>query len=118
MLRYSAARDLGRREAGFQLQVSEDAQSVAIRVIGALDIETAPALEARMLPVRPAVRRIVVDLREADYLESGGVKVLFALQEQLDDQEGNIRVLVRPGSPAERKIRLLRLAERFDLRQG
>src|SRR5256885_5567629 len=33
--------------------VSEDAQSVAIRVIGALDIETAPALEARMLPVRP-----------------------------------------------------------------
>jgi anti-anti-sigma factor len=116
MLRYAAVNGARRQEAAFRLQVSGGEQ-VVIRVFGPLDIETAPDLEARVLAVRPGARKVVVDLRQTDYLDSEGVKALFALQEQLDEQDGNFQILVRSGSRAERTILLLRLAGHFGLRQ-
>jgi anti-anti-sigma factor len=98
---------------GFDLRVVESGGMVLGRVAGPLDVEHAPEFLARLQALCDTRRRLVVDLRRADYVDSAGVRALLKVQELLEPSGGELRLVVLPGSRVERTLRLLQLLQRF-----
>ena len=103
------------RTAGlpFELTLVESGCMLMARVDGPLDIQTTAGFLERLQPCCAPGRRLVLDLREAEYIDSTGVRALLLLQERLEAVQGEIRLVVRPGSRVVRTLTLLDLQERF-----
>jgi anti-anti-sigma factor len=56
---------------------------------------------------------LIVDLQQADFIDSTGVRALLVLAEGLEAAGKELSVVVRPGSRVERTLSLLQLRERF-----
>jgi anti-anti-sigma factor len=78
--------------APFSLTVVEDNGRVVIAVRGELDLATAPQLEDTVLPVVRDGRDAVIDLRELEFMDSTGVRVMVAAH--LAAQEAGARLAV------------------------
>jgi anti-anti-sigma factor len=72
---------------------------------GELDLATAPDLEAVVLPAARAGRDIVLDLRELDFMDSSGVRVVVAVHAAAQESGGGL-ALVRTadGSAVQRVL--------------
>ena len=68
------------RHAGaFWVEVHPERDVVRVAPVGELDIATAPTLERQLLELRGAgFHHVVVDLRQVEFLDSSGIRVLFA----------------------------------------
>ena len=75
-----------------------DPSGVVITVRGELDIATAPQLRERMsAAIDEGVRRVVIDLRPLDFLDSVAVASMLHARRQLGDA-GRLAVVVAPDS--------------------
>jgi anti-sigma B factor antagonist len=97
----------------FEVQISETGQSALALVRGPLDQDTAPRLRTRLAGYLHGARRVVIDLRQADYVDSSGVRALLTLHKDLEADSGELRLVVEPGSRVERVIKLLQLQGHF-----
>ena len=78
-----------------------------------LDIAGARALIERARPLLSTCRRLLVDLQDADFIDSSGVRALLYLATELEEDGKELRLVVRRGSRVERTLGILRLLERF-----
>lgn len=75
-----------------------DPAGVVICVSGELDIATVPKLRRRLVAALDrGVRRVVIDLRPLDFLDSVAVAALLHAARQLGD-DGRLAVVVAPDS--------------------
>jgi anti-anti-sigma factor len=91
-----------------------------VRVVGELDIATAPRLEQMLRSMELCARRIVLDLRELAFIDCCGVHVIVNASVRAR-QAGRRLVLVRGPSPVDRVFVLTGTAaalERIDLTAG
>ncbi|MGA2211482.1 MAG: STAS domain-containing protein [Acidimicrobiales bacterium] len=82
-----------------EVEVEQSGETPVVRVVGEVDIATAPALRERLEQVLASATRVVVDLSEVTFLDSTGLSVLVGAWKQLsgEDSEGDLRlVVVRP----------------------
>jgi anti-sigma B factor antagonist len=64
----------------FTCEVVPERDAVRVRPVGALDMATAPTLDAEIAQLRDAgFRRILVDLRKLDFMDSSGLRALLTL---------------------------------------
>jgi anti-sigma B factor antagonist len=86
-----------------------------IALSGELDLSGAPALdqEIEALSRRPEVRRVVLDLRGLDFLDSSGLRVV-ALADRRLTGSGRSLVLVRGNEHVQRVFEITRMVERLD----
>ena len=62
----------------FAVRIEEDGEGVAVRVVGELDIATAPALESALLrALESGAASILVDLEGMSFIDSMGMRVLL-----------------------------------------
>jgi len=84
-----------------------------VRISGEIDLSNADAvlrsIEAAIDDQAPG---LVVDLRELEFLDSAGVRLLFEAARLVTVVDGRFVALVGPGSPA---LRVLELAEATSL---
>ncbi len=99
----------------FELKVVEAGRMALARVQGPVDAEHAPSLLMQLEPLCTRHRRLVLDLRRADYVDSAGVRALLHLHERLEPHQGELRVVVQPNGRVERTLTLLQLPERIRL---
>jgi anti-anti-sigma factor len=85
------------------------------RVAGPLDIETVKRFQDRLDRLSTVPHRLVLDLRQVEYIDSEGVRALLQLQGQLESGGGELRLVVVPGSRVQRTLRLLQLQERLSI---
>jgi anti-anti-sigma factor len=85
-----------------------------IALTGELDLSGAPALdqEIEQLAARPDVHRVLLDLRELEFLDSSGLRVV-ALAERRLSAGGRSLVLVRGNESVQRVFDITRMAERL-----
>lgn len=107
-----------RRAVSFELRAATSGRMLLARVHGPLGMDTVPEFLERLLPLCEGMRRVVLDLRTADYLDSQGVRALLLLQERLRAAGGELRLVCLPASTVSRVIRLLQLHEVFPLFDG
>ncbi|HYF27110.1 MAG TPA: STAS domain-containing protein [Baekduia sp.] len=60
----------------FSVSVAEQDGTCVVRARGELDLSTAPEVEAAVLPLLRHGRRVVLDLRDLDFLDSSGIRML------------------------------------------
>lgn len=57
--------------------------------------------------VENRVMRLVVDLERVSYLDSAGINLLFAVGGDLSARQQQLHLVVVPGSPIERTLRIV-----------
>jgi anti-anti-sigma factor len=96
---------------GFALRIKEVGSQLLVRVSGPLDLENDAAFLRELRRQETEARQVVVDLRDADYLDSAGVRALLQLKSELEGHRAELRLIVQTGSRAERTLRLLQLLD-------
>ena len=67
----------------FTCEVVPERDAVRVRPVGALDMATAPTLDAEIAQLRSAgFRRILVDLGRLEFMDSSGLRALLSLHAQ------------------------------------
>jgi anti-sigma B factor antagonist len=92
----------------FSLTVAEQAGRVVVTLTGELDLATAPQAEAAVLPAVSAGRDVVLDLRDLEFMDSTGVRVLIAAQRAA--AEGGGTFALRRTDPASVVTRILEVS--------
>lgn len=57
--------------------------------------------------VENRVLRVVVDLAQVSYLDSAGINLLYAVGGELSARQQQLHLVVVPGSPIERTLRIV-----------
>lgn len=81
--------------APFEIRSDERGGRLHLTVSGELDLSTAPQLEPLVIDAIAAGRHVVLDLRELDFMDSSGVRILIEAQSAAGDGPGRFTV-VRP----------------------
>jgi anti-anti-sigma factor len=80
----------------FSISTAEDDGRVHVTVRGELDLATAPEFEQIVMERIDAGQDVVIDLRELDFMDSSGVRVLVAAHARAG-RSGARLIVVRPG---------------------
>lgn len=99
------------------LEESPDDRSVVARVAGPLDLEHAAAFLRWVEPLCAAPRRVVLDLCDVDFVDSAGVRALMHLRERVEAAQGEMVLVVAPGSRVRRTLGLLQLESTFRMEE-
>jgi len=98
---------------GMGLKIQAAGRSVVVRVAGPFDLETATRLCAGIAASSRTSRRVLLDLSQASYIDSPGVRALLQLQSDLTASQRELRLAVRRGSSVDRTFGLLRLEDQL-----
>jgi anti-anti-sigma factor len=90
-------------------------EGTAVAVLdGELDTANVGEVGARLRRlVENRAMRLVVDLSRVSYLDSAGINLLFAVGGELRARQQELHLVVRPGSPIERMLRIAGASEAF-----
>lgn len=96
-------------EGNGPLQYERNRDVLLVALAGEIDISNAPSYERRILEVGPPedVTGVVVDLSEVSFLDSAGVRLLFALHATLTEQGRPMALIVPEGSRVERVLEIV-----------
>jgi anti-anti-sigma factor len=86
-----------------------------LRVSGPLDVVTAPALGEALEPFRRRGQHLILDLRGAEYIETPALRLLLGLCADLRAAQGQLCLVVEPGSRVERTLRLADMEQQCGL---
>ena len=67
--------------------------NLTVRPKGRLDTATSPVLEQELQQYLDGVQYVTMDFTEVEYITSGGLRVLLATDQILEDRGGNLRVI-------------------------
>ena len=60
---------------------------------GRLDLVTSPVLEKELRAQMDGVQEIIMDFTDVEYISSGGLRVLLAMEQQLEKNGGSMKVI-------------------------
>jgi anti-anti-sigma factor len=100
----------------FSVGRHEEERRVVFVPRGELDLATAPEFEAAIVGALDAGRRVVVDLRELEFMDSSGVRVLITAHAKAgDDSERLTLVRPAPGGTVERILEISGVGEALSM---
>ena len=85
-----------------EISVDGDASRVVIALRGELDLATAPAFEAELTAALERGGPVEVDLRELEFIDSTGIRILLAANKRVGQNNGAFTL--RSGSPQVQRI--------------
>ena len=80
----------------FGVEISQWGSTVTVAVTGDLDMTTLPQLEAALGAVKPP-RRLVLDLRDLAFMDSGGIRALMRLAGRSRSEGWSMAITCGPG---------------------
>jgi anti-anti-sigma factor len=87
----------------FSCAVQPERDAVRVFALGALDMATAPVLEAQLAELREAgFRRLILDLSRLDFMDSTGLRLILATD--VAARGDGFSIAVVPGPPAVQRV--------------
>ncbi len=71
----------------------KNGSTLTVRPAGRMDTVTSPLLHQQILSELEGITELILDLERVDYLSSGGLRVLLALDQEIKSRNGNIKLL-------------------------
>jgi stage II sporulation protein AA (anti-sigma F factor antagonist) len=106
----------GSEPTPFSVTVDDQNGRVLVSARGELDLATASELEAAVLPVVSEGRHAIVDLRELEFMDSSGVRVIVAAHVAAGENGGRLSLVrLAPGTPIHRVLEISGLDRVLDL---
>ncbi len=100
--------------APFEIATAEHDGRLHLAPSGELDLSTAPELEPLVLDALRAGRHVVLDLRELEFMDSAGLRLVMRTQARAQ-QDGRRLVIIRGGETIERVFTLTGLDEELEI---
>ncbi len=69
-----------------EIRKEKNGNELTVAIIGRLDTTTAPQLEAELRGDITGVEKLVLDMKELEYLSSAGLRVILAAQKVMNKQ--------------------------------
>ena len=66
---------------------------LTVKPEGRLDTVTSPELEKELQQYLDGVQEITMDFEKVEYISSGGLRLLLATQQQMEDRGGSMRLI-------------------------
>lgn len=60
-------------------------KELTVKLIGALDTTTYPQFEQEVIPALVDIDKLVLDLKELNYISSAGLRVILVTQKKMDE---------------------------------
>ncbi len=101
---------------GLEVHLEQSEGLTVARVVGEIDLATAPELRDRLAEIPSDTASLIVDLSEVTFLDSTGLSVLVATWKRLKDDDGanDFRLVVsRP--TIQRVLEVTGLAQVFEV---
>ena len=95
------------------LRISEAGRMILVQVVSPLDAENTPRMLSRLLPLIGSSRRVVLDLRRTEFVDSAGVRGLLGLQARSEQSGAELRLVTPAGSQIHKVFGLLQIDSRF-----
>ena len=67
--------------------------ALTVRPEGRMDTATSPVLDERIREEAEGILELTIDLEKVDYLSSGGLRVLLAWHQEMEDRGGKLKQL-------------------------
>ena len=100
----------------FEITQTHRPGAVWLQIRGELDVLTVPRLAAEFNTlVRQSTEDVIVDLRQAEFVDSAGLEFLLRIQRRLSQASRKLTVVCEPGGPVKRVIEVARLDEALGL---
>jgi anti-sigma B factor antagonist len=90
-------------DAGLQVHLEKSDDVPVVRVVGEIDLATAPDLRDKLAEIPSDVGTVIVDLSEVTFLDSTGLSVLVATWKRFDESGGGAFRLV-VNQPAVQRV--------------
>jgi anti-anti-sigma factor len=102
--------------SGFSISVTEHGGRAVVAIRGELDLATSPDLEEAVLGRLAGGQSVVLDLRELQFMDSSGLRVLIAAHTRAAEGEGEFAI-VRPraGSEVEKIIAIAGVEQQLQI---
>jgi anti-anti-sigma factor len=101
---------------GFSISISDRDGRAVVVIRGELDLATAPDLEAAIQGRLDDGQDVVVDLRELDFMDSTGLRVLVAAHARVEGTEQRLQIVrPLPGASIERILAVAGVERVLDL---
>ena len=101
----------------FSIEVAYDGDDALLRPVGELDMSTAPQLEAALEDATLPGRRVIVDLRGLEFMDSTGLTLLTRWS-LAAERDGFSMALVQGNERMRRLFELTRLVAHFQFVDG
>ena len=104
--------------SGFSISTSDSDGRAVVTIRGELDLATAPDLETVVLERLDAGQDVVLDLRELQFMDSSGLRVLVTAHARAADGDGGLRfAVVRPpaGSEVAKILEIAGVGQQLDV---
>ncbi len=60
---------------------------------GRLDTATSPVLEKELSPYLDDTTNIIIDFQNVEYISSSGMRVILALEQEIEDKNGSLHLI-------------------------
>jgi anti-anti-sigma factor len=97
----------------FSLEASRIGSNRVVVVKGEVDLASAPVLDSALAKYKS--QEVFVDLRNVEFMDSAGLRVLLIHQTRIQDQGGALRLVVTEG-PVMRLLELAGVRDNFSIR--
>ena len=66
---------------------------LTVKPEGRLDTATSPELEKEITPYLEEAQNVVMDFERVEYLSSGGLRLLLAIEQKMTDKGGGLKLI-------------------------
>jgi anti-sigma B factor antagonist len=102
------------QEPSFGVERSRRGEAVVVAPTGEIDLATIDAVRDELVAARGEARRVVLDLRGVEFLDSSGLRLIVEAQHDAD-QMGWAFVVVRAREPVQRLLDIAGLSSRLTM---
>lgn len=79
------------------MEIKKEGNKVTAFIVGKLDRSTSPGFSDDMEKiVDESVDEIVIDLKDAIYISSAGLRIILALEKKMENSDGNLTIRNMP----------------------
>lgn len=68
-------------------------KTLTVKPVGKLDTTNAPELDRQLQPRMKGIAEIIMDLEGVEYISSSGLRVLLAAEQEMEERDGEMRVI-------------------------
>ena len=85
----------------FSMQHEHKGNVTVVTISGRVDSYTAPTMEAELIKIIPADKKVVLDLKDLAFLSSAGVRAVVRALKTARKSRGDVKLASIPGHIAE-----------------
>ena len=73
--------------------IEQNGSVLTVKPEGRVDTETSPILEKEIQPYLDGVTEVIMDFERVEYISSGGLRLLLATEQKLEEHDGSLKLI-------------------------